>query len=103
MVLILIAQVAEEVGNTNVGSAETWKEFGLAGLVIFALFCLVFYVMKQGREDRATQDERHREERIEILGRFEKVAEITKESVDNNTDAIRELTRYTKERMFKDE
>jgi hypothetical protein len=58
---------------------SSWAEYGLAGLVIFALFMLVLFVMKQHHSERGQwrEDVKH-------------IANGSKDALDRLTDAIRD-------------
>lgn len=54
-----------------IGSAGDWKEFGLAGLVIFALMTIVIGVVVTGVKTVAGQISDHRNERKEWADRMD--------------------------------
>lgn len=63
-------------------AALPWAQFGLAGLVIGALFAVLWHFMKQHREEREKTSESHRDERrewrAEATSREERLQEIFK-------------------------
>lgn len=74
-------------------SISKWAEFGLAGLVIFALFVALFFIVKWLISHIDKQAEAHREERKEWRDQTTAVSDKINASVDQLNDSIKELAR----------
>ena len=50
----------------SVADPKVWAEFGIAGLVILALFVFVFYILKMHRDERGEwrQDSKQSNEKV---------------------------------------
>lgn len=70
---------------------EPWKEFGLAGLVIFALFCTLFVIVRWLITYTDNLSKAHREERKEWRESNEKSNDKFETVAKELTTAIREL------------
>lgn len=76
----------EEVGK----QAVTWAEFGLAGLVIMALFILLGWTIYLSNKERDRTSATHKEERTEWRESSERQVEKLGNAIDGISSAIRE-------------
>lgn len=68
--------------------AASWSEFGLPGLVIGALFAMLLWLGGSIRSYLSSERESHRQERTEILTRFDSAL---KRNEERSTEASRKL------------
>lgn len=80
----------------SIGDPSPWAQFGLAGLVIFALFVVLLFVLRFAFEQHKSLNESHKEERVEWRiesGQERKEnRELLKEIASKNTEAMKEVT-----------
>ena len=69
-------------------AALPWAQFGLAGLVIAALFSVLGYHMKQHREERKEMANAHREERRDWNAEAAKEREMARTREENLTKVL---------------
>ena len=68
-----------------------WSQFGLAGLVIGALFTVLFLFVKAAISRLEEMDSIHREERQEWRHTFERRDDKLESVLDRLTEAVKEL------------
>jgi len=82
------------------GAPQDWAEFGLAGLVIFALFCLTFFLLKNHKSERSewASDARSREDvRVSQNERFIRVQEEFSSAIKELSESQKETLRLQRE------
>lgn len=79
---------AQELGK----QAATWAEYGLAGLVILALFLLVFWLVHANGKERAETRDAHSSERKEWHASSAQQAERLEKAFEKVSDAIQKRT-----------
>lgn len=65
---------------------DTWSQFGLSGLVIAALFALIWFLVRE-----------HRAERAEWISAYKSQTELSDERQCETNGVIRELTAVIRE------
>ena len=86
----MIAQ-AEVV--TEVAKGIHWQELGIVGVVIAALFGVLYYQLRESAKERKETRDCHREERTEWREGHKDFSERLEASVNKLTDAIHELSK----------
>jgi len=89
--LILLANTVVASAQTPLTNLTPWQQFGLAGLVIGALFCLVGWLIHANSKERKETRDDHREERKEWI-------EASNRNTDKVETVIKELTVAIRER-----
>lgn len=72
--------------------ADKWADFGLSGLVIFALFCFVYFIVSQHSNERKEIHDQHSAERREWLIAFKTQSENMIEVAKESNEVTRALT-----------
>lgn len=87
----MIAQ--SETIATEVVKNIHWQELGIAGVVIAALFGVIWFLLKQASEERKDTRDCHREERSEWREHHKEHSERLEKAVDKLADAVRDLSK----------
>ena len=89
----------KKAGSKVIGQAgemTEWAQHGLAGLVIFALFGLIAYLLVGFRAERKDDSEMHRTERAEWHMRIDSNQARSDKVCSELTMAIKELSEATR-------
>ena len=78
------------LANTNAVGVNPWAQFGLAGIVIGALFGLVILMYRSHRDERTDWQKEHQAEREEWRQDAKANAKEVKEVVSGLTSLIQE-------------
>ncbi len=76
--------------TANIGNPEIWSQFGLAGLVIFALFGLVVLLVYKNMDAIKSQASEHKSERREWRESNGRQADRFENAVNNLVAGLRD-------------
>ena len=77
----------------EMGEPGTWAEFGLPGLVIFALFASIFFIVKTGLTSITKINDSHKDERKEWRSEATARQESTNVVIKELSEAIKDSYR----------